>query len=311
MSRVAVLGSNGFVGRHVVAAFAGSGTQVRAVVRAEAVEVPGGDGIEVHRLGGAGWRAALDGCSTVVHLIARTHHLSEGESPAAERSYRQVNVELTEQVAAAAAAVGIDRLVYVSSIKALGESRAGSYTEDDEPQPQDAYGRTKLEAERVVAAGAVPSVILRPPLVYGPGAGGNVARLLRALQRGVPLPLGRAGAQRSLVSVANLADAVLTASSSPAAIGRTYLVADRELLTVRMLVETLAQGLGRAPRLLPVPVGLLRAAGRAAGRGQELDRLLLPLVLDTSRIQTELGWCPPESASEALRATAVSFGRGP
>lgn len=302
--RVAVLGANGFVGRRVVQDLRLAGLPVRPVVRTPAAAAA--VGVDAHLLGVGGWSAALADCDAVVHLVARTHRLHEPPGPQPEAAYREVNVELTAQVLAAAQGAGVRRLVYMSSIKAMGESRAEPYTEDDVCSPADAYGRTKLAAERLVREASLETVVLRPPLVYGPGAAGNVSRLVCALRRGVPLPLGRARARRSLIAVANLADAVRAVLVAPRLPSEEYLVADTELLSVRELVQALAAGAGATPRLLPVPLPALSAAGRLLGRGDEVDRLVRPLVLDTSRIRRELGWAPPVPAAAALREVAAA-----
>jgi UDP-glucose 4-epimerase len=307
VNRVAVTGANGFVGRRVVAALAAAGTPVRAVVRPGASAVPASAGVDVHRLGTRGWDAALDGCDGVVHLVARTHQLHEATGTDVEAAYRAVNVDLTVDLLAAAQRAGVRRLVLMSSVKAVGESRDAPYDERSVPQPQDAYGRTKLAAEQLVHAAPLDTVVLRPPLVHGPGVLGNVRRLLAALSRGVPLPLGRATARRSLVHVDNLADAVRVSLDHPAATGRTYFVADAEVLSVRELVEELAAGLGRPARLVPVPPGALLAAGRLARRGEEVERLVRPLVLDTAPLRAELAWSPPLRAHEGLRRTAAAY----
>jgi nucleoside-diphosphate-sugar epimerase len=301
---VAVLGANGFVGRRVVRDLQAAGLAVRPVVRtADARAAVSGQ--DVHVLGPGGWAAALAGCDSVVHLVARTHQLHEAPGPETEAAYREVNVDLTRDVLAAAEAAGVRRVVYMSSIKAMGESRSEPYAESDTCHPEDAYGRTKLAAEQLVQASALEHVVLRPPLVYGPGAAGNVSRLVGAVRRGLPLPLGRTHARRSLVAVAHLADAVRATLVAPQLPSPVYLVADAEVLSVRELVEALASGAGRRPRLLPVPPALLRGAGRLLGRSDEVVRLVSPLVLNTSRIRRELGWVPPLRAADALREVAA------
>jgi UDP-glucose 4-epimerase len=301
---VAVLGANGFVGRHVVTALRVADHDVAAVSRKD-VSWP--SGVESRLLDPADWRAAVRGAEVVVHLIARTHQLHEPAGAEVLSAYRSVNVDLTRDVLAACQRERVQRLVYMSSVKAMGESRAAPYVETDECHPVDAYGTTKLAAEGLVRAAHLETVVLRPPLVYGPGAGGNVARLASAVRRGLPLPLGRADALRSLVAVENLADAVLTAAFSPAAAGETFLVGDDEVLTVRQLVETLAAGAGRRARLVPVPVPLLRAVGAALRRSDEVARLTAPLVLDSGHIRRRLGWQPPVSAYDALRRVAAEL----
>lgn len=307
MTQVAVTGANGFVGRRVLTALAAAGTQVRAVVRPTAVEVPDLPGVDVHRLGPGGWDAALDGCDQVVHLVARTHQMHEDRTAEVQSAYQEVNVGLTSEVLGAAERVGARRLVYLSSVKAVGESRDAPYDEHTLPQPQDAYGRTKLQAEQAVRAAGLETVILRPPLVYGPGVIGNVRRLMGAISHGLPLPLGRATARRSLVHVDNLAHAVQLSLTHPEAAGGTWFVADADVLSVRQLVEELATGLRLPARLVPVPPAALLAVGRLIGRTDEVERLVRPLVLDASPLRDRLGWVPPVRARDGLHETAAWY----
>jgi nucleoside-diphosphate-sugar epimerase len=299
VTRVSVLGADGFVGKHVVNALHAAGHDVVAVSRKQASWPVA---VEARIAAAGNWWTAVHGADVVVHLIARTHRTDEdGSAPEVLAAYREVNVDLTREVLAACAAEGVNRLVYMSSVKAMGERRSAPYTEEDVCHPVDAYGLTKLAAEDLVRAADIDSVVLRPPLVYGTGARGNVARLAGAIRRGLPLPLGRATAQRSLIAVENLADAAAVAATHPAAAGQTFLVSDRELLTVRDFVRALADGIGRPARLLPVPVPVLRAAGTIMRRTAEVDRLVRPLVVDATRISRTLDWQPPVAAPDALR----------
>lgn len=299
MTSIAVLGANGFVGTALLPHLVGVGHSVTAVARAQ---FEGQPGVDVRIVADGDWCRAVAGADVVVHLIARTHRMREGGSPA-ERlaSYRSDNVELTRAVSRACEQEGVKRLVYLSSVKAMGESRAEPYTEADPCHPRDDYGVTKREAEVVISEAATEFTILRPPLVYGTGARGNVARLVRAIRSGIPLPLGRAAAPRSLISVGNLASAVNAAATQPSAAGQTFFVCDSELLTVRQFVEGLAEGVGRPARLVAVPPGMLRAVGHLTRSTELVDRLTSPLVVDGSRFRTSLGWSPPERAQDALR----------
>jgi UDP-glucose 4-epimerase len=226
-------------------------------------------------------------------------------------AFRRVNVEGTRSVHAAAAEAGVRRLVYLSSIKAMGEGGAVPYRETDQPLPVDPYGISKWEAEQALAQararGGPEYVVLRPTLVYGPGVGGNVRRLLRLaeLSRWIPVPLGRIANRRSLISVNNLVSGITTVARHPGAADRTFLVSDGEDLSTSELLARLAAGLGIRPLLLPCPTRLLRALAALAGRTADLDRLLGSLSVDSSLIRDQLGWRPPESATAAIAATAA------
>ena len=197
----------------------------------------------------------------------------------------------------------------MSSIKVNGEStRDQPFRESDVPDPQDAYGITKLEAEQVLQELAREStmgiVVLRPPLVYGPGVKGNFLRLARLVAHGVPLPLASVRNRRSLVYVGNLADAVIVTLRAPQAVGRTYLVSDGEALSTPDLLRHMGRALGREARLLPCPLALLRVAGALIGRSDEVARLTGSLEVDSTLIRRELGWAAPHSPEDGFRETA-------
>jgi nucleoside-diphosphate-sugar epimerase len=287
-------------------ALAGSGRTVRKAVRAS---LAGFSDLAVGDIGpGTDWRAALEGVGCVVHLAARTHVLREtAPDPLAE--YRRVNVAGTERLARTAAACGVRRLVFLSSVKVSGErTEARAYTEDDAPRPEDAYGVSKWEAEQALAGIAAETglevVVLRPPLVYGPGVKGNFLRLLNLVARGVPLPLGAVDNRRSFVYAGNLAGAVIQALDAPQAAGRTYLVSDGEDVSTPELVRGLAAALGVQPRLLSFPLLPLKLAAAIAGRGAEFARLTGSLQVDGSRITRELDWRPSFTLAHGLEQTA-------
>lgn len=304
---VLVTGANGFIGRVLCETLVAAGRTVRKAVRAPVPGLP--DAVAVGDIGArSDWHAALAGVSHVVHLAARTHVLREtAADPIAE--YRRINVHATEQLARSAADCGVRRLLFLSSVKVNGE-RTGerAFTEGDAPRPEDAYGVSKWEAEqalaRIAAETGLEVVVLRPPLVYGPGVEGNFLRLMNLVARGVPLPLGAIANRRSLVFVGNLADAIVKALPTPRAAGRTYLLNDGEDVSTPELVRLLAQSLRVKPRLLPVPLAALRFAATLAGRRDELARLAGSLQADSSRIRRELGWEPRYTLAQGLEETA-------
>lgn len=300
--RVLVTGANGFIGRALCLALA-VGFTVRRAVRVGATP-------ETFAVGDIGpdtdWRAALKGCAAVVHLAARVHVRRETTEDA-EAAFHTVNTEGTLNLARQAAAAGVKRFVFVSSIKVNGEGRAIPYTEADPAAPQDAYARSKWAAEQGLWAIAretgLEIVVLRPPLVYGPGVGANFQRMLAWVARGWPLPFGRVKNRRSLLFVDNLVDAIAVCLAHPAAAGKTYLVSDGEDVSTPELIRRLAEPLGRTARLPPLPPSWLAWAANLLGRGAELDRLLGSLAVDSGAIRRDLGWRPPFTLDQGLEAT--------
>jgi len=310
-SPVLVTGANGFVGAALCRALTEAGVTVRRAVRrtTAAENQPKASTIEVGEIGAAtDWTRALRNVACVVHLAARTHVLREtAADPLAE--YRRINVAATERLARSAAACGVRRLVLLSSVKVNGErTDALPFTEDDAPHPEDAYGKSKWEAEqalaRVAAETGLQAVVLRPPLVYGPGVKGNFLRLMAWVARGWPLPLGSVENRRSLIYVGSLADAIVKAIETPRAAGETFFVADSEDVSTPDLVRGLAAALGVKPRLLPFPLAPLRLASALAGRGAEFARLTGSLQVDSSRIQRKLDWRPRFTLAQGLAETA-------
>jgi nucleoside-diphosphate-sugar epimerase len=254
------------------------------------------------------WGSELDDVNAVVHLAARVHVTRDRRTdPLA--AFRQVNVRGSARLAEAAAQRGVRRFVFMSSIKVHGEgSDVRPLREDDRLRPLDAYAVSKVEAEErlseIAECTGLELVILRPPLVYGPGVKANFMRLLRAVDYGFPLPLGSANNVRSLVFVDNLADAVLNCLTNPRGEGGTFFVSDSEPVSTASLVRGIARALDREPRLLAIPPVLMRWAGSATGRGTTIDSLFGSLAVDTRRIRETLGWTPPYSLKQGLEATA-------
>jgi len=303
---VLVTGASGFVGRALCEALAASGRRVKRALRMAQPGLP--DAVAVGDIGGGtDWRSALEGVNSVVHLAARTHVLREAAAdPLAE--YRRVNLDGTRRLAQQAGQAGVRRLVFVSSIKVNSEVTGRPFTEDDAPQPEDAYGVSKWEAEQALARIAgetgLQVSVLRPPLVYGPGVKGNFLRLMGLVARGMPLPLASFANRRSLIYVGNLVDAVVKAIDVPAAAGRTYLVSDGEDVSTPDLVRAIARALGVAPRLLPCPPAVLRAGAALTGKRAELARLTGSLQADGARAHRELDWRPRHTLAQGLAATA-------
>jgi nucleoside-diphosphate-sugar epimerase len=306
-ARVAVTGPGGLVGRALVPVLAGAGCPVRALLRRPAASA----GVDARVVGEidahTDWADALTGIGCVVHLAARVHVMRDAAADALA-AYRRVDVAGTERLAAAAARAGVRRLVFVSSIKVHGEVTCGTpFRPEDRPAPCDPYAIAKWEAEqalhRVAGATGLEVVILRPPLIYGPGVAANFRRIMDLVARGVPLPLAAVGNRRSLLYAGNLADAILRCIGHPAAANRTFLVCDGEDLSIGDLIRRLAVAMGRPARLFPCPPAGLRAAAALLGRGQELRRLVDSLQVDGSLIRELLDWRPPYTVDEGLRRT--------
>jgi nucleoside-diphosphate-sugar epimerase len=222
-------------------------------------------------------------------------------------AYEVVNVEGSRRLAEQAAAAGVQRLVYLSSIKVNGEQTAlgAPFLRSDTPAPQDAYGVSKSEAEQALweisAKTGLEIVVVRPPLVYGPGVKGNLARLLKLVRLGLPLPLGAVQNMRSLIGRDNLVDLLIRCVDHPEAAGQTFLVSDGEDLSTPDLIRHMATAMGRSARLFPVPVSLLRLAGGALGKRAEIDRLVGSSQIDSSHTRQVLSWAPPVSVQEGIR----------
>lgn len=316
---VLVTGANGFVGRHLCAALAAAGHTLAAGVRAAESGAALPSGVAPRVLGdlaegAAPPASALADVGCVVHLAARVHVMHD-HGNAALAEYRRINVHGSCVLARAAARAGARRFVYVSSVKAMGEASASPLREADPRVPADAYGWSKAEAEdalrEVADTEGIDLVVIRPPLIYGPGVRGNFRRLIQLAKVGArfPLPLS-GGGRRSLVYVGNLVDALAATVEQPAAVGQTFFVRDGVDLTTGELLRRVGTVLGRPPRLFAVPPVVLRTAARVAGLGAEVDRLLGTLQVNDGHIRRTLGWTPPFDMDHALGTTVRALARG-
>lgn len=255
------------------------------------------------------WSSAIQDVTEVVHLAARMHLMNES-SPDLISEFRRVNVEGTASLARKAAAHGVRRFVFLSSIKVNGELTGPGqpFTATDAPSPEDPYGVSKCEAEQMLWQIATETgmevVVLRPPLVYGPGVKGNFIRLMRVIDKPLPLPLGAIQNQRSLIYLDNLVDAIRVCLTHPKAAGKTFLVSDGEDVSTPELIRRVAAALGRRPLLLPIPVSWMKWAGAFLGKRAAVDRLLGSLCVDMIPLREELGWNPPYTMQAGLEATA-------
>ncbi len=317
MSRILITGASGFVGRTLRKELLNQDYQVRAAMRSPGQLSAVGETVTVGAIDGeTDWSDALRGVDAVIHLAARVHVMTDKTAdPLAE--FLKVNLYGTSNLARQAANAGVKRLVYVSSVKVNGEQTTANrpFLESDEPDPQDFYAISKWRAEQDLQRNeketGLEVVIVRPPLVYGPGVKGNFFRLLAAVDRGIPLPLAGANNVRSLVYVGNLVDALIACATHPAAAGQTYLVRDGDDVSTAMLVDMIARSLGRNSRAFYFPPGLLRAAANLLGRAEQMDRLFGSLRINDEKLRGELAWSAPFTLEQGLRATCEWYSRKP
>ena len=260
------------------------------------------------------WGSALRDVHAVIHLAARVHVMLDTVVDPLT-AFRAVNVEGTLNLARQAAASGVKRFVFVSSVKVNGEATLPGqpFTAEDVPAPLDAYGMSKMEAEQgmreLAAVTGMEVVIIRPTLVYGPGVKANFAAMIRWLERSVPLPLGAIHNQRSLVALDNLVDLIMTCITHPAAANQTFLVSDSEDVSTTELLRRMGQAMGHPARLVPVPVGLLKLAATMLGKRDVAQRLCGSLQVDIEKTRRLLDWTPPLSLDQGLKKAAEGYGR--
>lgn len=317
MKTVLVSGATGFVGRALCSELLQREYGIRAVARYFSRPVDGHyELVNISSIEATtDWSSALHGIDAVVHLAARVHVMCDtATSPLTE--FRRVNVEGTLQLARQAAVAGVRRFVYLSSIKVNGEStRLGqTFTFEDILAPQDPYGISKYEAEvglrQLAKETDLEVVIIRPPLVYGPGVKANFLSMMRWLWCGIPLPLGAIHNKRSLVALDNLVDLIVTCLNHPAAANQTFLVSDGEDLSTTELLRRMGDALGKPTRLIPMPVSWLQFGATMLGCHDMAQRLCESLQVDIAKTREVLGWTPPVSVDEGLRRVAGDFVRG-
>ena len=303
--KILVTGASGFMARTLLSRLAKTdGVEVKTLSRKadcwpEMITCPA-----QHIFATADFMDLLSGVDVVIHTAARAHILNEeAEDPLAE--YRKVNVEYTMNVARQAAASGVKRFIFISSIGVHGISSDRPFTETDLPAPEEPYSVSKWEAEQGLVELCknidMELVIVRPPLMYGPDAPGNFGSLVKWVSSGVPLPLGAIHNRRSLVSLDNLADLIVTCLDHPAAAGRVLLASDDEDVSTTELLRRVAIAMGKPARLVAVPPSLLKAGAQLLGKRKMAKRLLGSLQVDISNTKDLLGWTPPISLDEGLR----------
>jgi UDP-glucose 4-epimerase len=305
---VLVTGAGGFVGSILCGTLARSGFRVRAAVRnGRPTPADAAEHVVIGDLGAdLDWREALSGVDLVVHLAARAHVL--GDPAANSVLYREANALGTLNLSRQSAAAGVRQFIFLSSVKVNGEATASrAFASQDEPQPRDAYGISKWEAEQfVMGVGAQTGMgvgIIRPPLVYGPRVKANFLRLMRWIDKEKILPLGAVHNKRSFVSVWNLCDLILRLLSASEAPSGVWMVSDGEDVSTPELIRQIAKAMDRRTRMPALPVGVLQFFGYVSGYRPQVDRLCGSLAVDITNTRTELGWSPPVSLAEGLERT--------
>jgi len=315
MTKVLITGVNGFIGKTlsdelVIKDFNVNGT-VRSVM---SVDFPGAITKFVIKDidSKTDWQNALEGVDRVIHLAARVHVMKDTAIDALSE-FRRVNVEGTLNLARQAVEAGVQRFIFISSIKVNGEGSilGQPYTPEDQPAPVDPYGISKREAEdglrQLASETGMEVVIIRPPLVYGPGVKANFQSMMRWLDKGIPLPLGAIHNKRSFVALDNLIDLIATCIHHPAAANQTFLAGDGEDISTTELLHRMAAALGKKAWLIPVPSFILEWGASLVGKQSITQKLCGSLQVDISKARDLLGWKPPVSVDEALRKTAQYY----
>jgi nucleoside-diphosphate-sugar epimerase len=322
---VLVTGANGFIGRNLCVFLKKKGYFVRGTVRKSVYDISGVDEhIQVGDIDQkTDWQQALAGIDVAVHLAARVHIINEKAASSIEE-FRKVNVVGTERLAQVAVKAGVKRFIFVSSVKVNGEGVAsavgrvldssaspqndrGVYREEDVPKPEDAYGISKLEAEQAVIRIAdetgLEVVVLRLPLVYGPGVKANFINLVKIAGSGLPLPFKRINNKRSFLYIGNLMEAIAACIGHPRAAGQTFLLSDGQDLSTPDLIKMIAKAMGKRVMLFSLPLRFLRMMCRIMGKAKEFEKLTGSLRVDNSKIRNLLGWNPPFTMEEGIKET--------
>jgi UDP-glucose 4-epimerase len=316
--KVGISGSSGFVGKTLMSRLTSltplKNIELLAWVRTIPLDLIDGVKYEILNIlsPNVDLYKTLANVDVIIHTAARVHVMSDNsKEPLTE--FRRVNVQGTLNLARQAAAVGVRRFIFISSIKVNGESTQLGlpFHADDVPAPQDAYGISKMEAEQGLRALSVETgmemVIIRPPLVYGPGVKANFAAMMRWLSRRIPLPLGAIHNKRSLVALDNLVDLIVTCLTHPAAANQTFLVSDGEDVSTTELLSRMGQAMGKPARLVPVPAGLIKVVAKLLGKGDVAQRLCASLQVDIEKTRRLLDWNPPSTLDQGLKKASEGF----
>ncbi len=306
--RILITGASGFIGKTLCPALSIAGYNVCAGVRRKQTGLPlNYSVIEIGDIGPhTDWQQALTGVDVVIHLAARGHIFKDPSKNPLE-DFRKVNVQGTEHLARMAAKAGVKKFIFISSVKVNGEGTIRPYKETDIPTPEDAYGVSKAEAENALKAVALqtglPTVILRLPLVYGPGVKANFKNLIKLASLGLPLPFKNICNQRSFLYLGNLIDAITLCITHPKAIGETFLVSDAEDISTPDLMRLIASAMNKKIILFFFPTNVLNTLGILTGQKQTIKKLTDTLCVDSSKIQNLLGWKPPFTLQQGIAET--------
>ncbi|HHF7348534.1 TPA: SDR family NAD(P)-dependent oxidoreductase [Legionella feeleii] len=312
---ILVTGASGFIGQELVKTLGQNGYEVRATVRSESALRSVSqlkkqlqlDELTIYNLGEltaeTNWDKVIQGVDTIVHCAARAHILRETSDNPLE-TFRQINCQATEHLAKEANRLGVKRFIFISSIGVLGNtSHANPFNENSQPNPQVPYAQAKWEAEQRLKqlATNMELVIIRPPLVYGPGVKGNFEKLLNLVNKGLPLPFGKVKNRRQFIGVANLTDFIARCVEDAQAANQLFLVADREVVTTTQLLQQLSKAMGKKTVLLPIPHKVLEWGFRRIGKTKLADQLLNNLEINSDKAKTLLAWEPPYTMKEQLQ----------
>lgn len=311
--KILVTGANGFIGTQLSETLATSGHEVRNTARSFLLNSSTTSEMIICNLESTDNLDHLTtGCDAIVHLAGRAHAMSD-DPITSESLYVSANVDVTKKLAQSASRTGVKRMILMSSVKVNGESTTidTPFTPQDVPNPQDPYGRSKTQAEQalweVASTSELEGVVIRPPLVYGPGVRANFASLIGIVNRGIPLPLGSIQNKRSFISIDNLINCIATALQSSNASGQTFLVSDGNDLSTSELIRSIASALHKSPNLVPFPPALLKLAATTAGKRSAYDRLCGSLTVDIALTKQKLSWTPPFTVQDSLQRTVDAF----
>ena len=311
--KILVTGATGFIGTQLSETLANSGHEVRCTARSLApnrsttlemvtCDLESADNLDHLTMG----------CDAIVHLAGRAHVMSD-DPATSESLYLSANVDVTRKLAQSAARTGVKRMILMSSVKVNGESTTidSPFTSQDIPNPQDPYGRSKTQAEQtlwdVASTSGLEGVVVRPPLVYGPGVRANFASLIGIVNRGLPLPLASIQNKRSFVSIDNLIDCIATALQSSNAPGQTFLVSDGNDLSTPELIRSIASALHKSPMLIPFPTALLKLVATSVAKRSAYERLCGSLTVDIALTKQKLSWTPLFTVQDSMQRTVDAF----
>ena len=303
---ILITGSTGLIGRSLQSGLSDNALDFRAAVRQYVAAGPEEQEVIKSLDEDTDWRKALVGIHVVIHLAAQVH--VRPKSSLDVEVFHEVNVLGTRHLAESAAKAGVRRFIFLSTVKVHGENSGPQpFKESDPLNPQDPYAESKARAEvelrRIGRDSGMEIVILRPPLVYGPGVKANFLSLLNVVSKQLPLPLGGITNKRSMIYIGNLVDAIVSCIEHPAAAGETFLVSDGADISTPDLCRSIAAEMGYNARLPALPVQLLTFAGKLLAKSDIVDRLASSLLIDSSHIRQKLAWAPPFTFQEGLHQT--------